>query len=323
MQELNINYNGGQPRILLAPLAGITDMAFRELCAGQGASLTFTEMASAKALQFGNARTYALLAVSEAEGKAGVQLFGREPEIIAAMAARLEQECGERIALFDVNMGCPAPKIVNNGEGAALMREPELAARIVAALKGAVSRPVTAKFRKGFDEASANAVDFARRLEDAGADGITIHGRTRAQYYEGKADWGVIADVKAAVRIPVVGNGDVFTPEDAERMLRETGVDGVMVARGALGNPFLFGQIRAYLETGQYETPALEARIRMAIHHAELACAYKGEYVAIREMRKHGAWYIKGMHGAARRREALVQARTMEEFTRILTDFLK
>lgn len=297
--------------IFLAPLAGITDMAFRQVAAELGAGLTYTEMVSAKGLKFQNRRTFDLLEISRAEGRAAVQLFGREPETIAATAAMLEQRMGEKIALFDVNMGCPAPKIVNNGEGSALMREPKLAGEIVSALKAAVRLPVTAKFRKGFD--SDTCVCFAKVLEEAGADGIAVHGRLREQYYEGRADWDAIAAVKAAVRIPVIANGDVFTPEDARAILEHTRSDGVMVARGALGNPFLFSQIQSYLATGSYETPGFAKKAQIALHQAELAVHQKGEEIAMKEFRKHAAWYTKGLPGAARLRRSATAICTLDE----------
>lgn len=289
-------------KIFLAPLAGITDLAFRQVAAEQGAGLTYTEMVSAKGLKFQNRRTFELLEISQAEGKAAVQLFGREPEIIADTAAMLEQRMGEKVALFDINMGCPAPKIVNNGEGSALMQEPKLAGEIISGLKRAVSLPVTAKFRKGF--ASDTCVSFAKTLEEAGADGIAVHGRLREQYYEGRADWDAIAAVKAAVKIPVIANGDIFVPEDARAILEHTRADGLMVARGALGNPFLFSQIQSYLATGSYETPGLWEKAQVALHQAELAIRQKGEEIAMKEFRKHAAWYTKGLPGAARLRRS-------------------
>ena len=304
--------------IFLAPLAGITDPAFRQVAAEQGAGLTYTEMISAKGLKFHNQRTFELLGVSEAEGKVAVQLFGREPDTIADTAAMLEQLMGEKIALFDVNMGCPAPKIVNNGEGSALMKEPRLAGEIVTALKKAVRLPVTVKFRKGFDYGTVNCVPFAKVLESSGADGLAVHGRVREQYYEGKADWDAIAAVKRAVAIPIIANGDVFTPEDAKAILEHTHADGVMIARGAMGNPFLFGQIQSYLKTGRYEQPGLYEKIALAQHHAQLSIAYKGEQVAMKEFRKHAAWYVKGLPGAAKLRKNAVM---LTSYRQLLTFF--
>ena len=313
-------YRFATNRVLLAPLAGVTDMAFRELAREQGAGMTFTEMVSAKGIQYKNEKTFSLLQIGEKEGKAGVQLFGREPEILAQTAARLEETAGKQIALFDINMGCPAPKIVNNGEGSALMREPELAGRIIRAVKKAVHLPVTVKFRKGFDKEEDTCVVFAQMAEQAGADGITVHGRTRAQFYEGKADWKAIARVKKAVSIPVNANGDIFSPEDAKAIWEETGADGIMVARGALGNPFLFRQIHEFLKTGAYTPVTLPERMEMAVRQAQAACRYKGERVAMREMRKHGAWYLKGIRGAARWRDRVVRVNTLEEFCQLMRE---
>ena len=315
-------YIHAKNNIFLAPLAGITDQAFRQIAAEQGAGLTYTEMVSAKGLKFHNRRTFDLLGVSEAEGRAAVQLFGREPETIARTAAMLEQVMGEKIALFDVNMGCPAPKIVNNGEGSALMKEPKLAGEIICALKKAVKSPVTAKFRKGFDAAHANCVSFAEVLEQAGADGIAVHGRLREQYYEGKADWDAIAEVKRAVRIPVIANGDVFAPEDAQAILRHTGADGVMVARGALGNPQIFGQIRSYLERGTYERPSLSGKVETALRQARLATEQKGEEIAMKEFRKHAAWYVKGIAGAAKLRQRAVSLSSYQELVAFFESLL-
>lgn len=313
-------YQHAKNHILLAPLAGYTDKAFRKLCAIQGAGLTFTEMISAKGLQYHNAHTMELLSVSEEEGRAGVQLFGDDPQIISEIAARLEETDGARIALFDINMGCPAPKIVNNGEGSALMKNPALAGEIVSALKKKVTLPVTVKFRKGFDAAHINAVEFAKRMEDCGADALSIHGRTREQYYSGTADWEIIAAVKNAVKIPVNGNGDIFKPEDAKKMLEETGCDGVMIARGAMGNPFIFRMIREYLETGQYALPTIGEKMEICKEHARLACAEKGEQVAMKEMRKHACAYLKGIRGSAGYKERAVRISTLADFENLMDE---
>ena len=304
--------------VFLAPLAGITDIAFRQVCAEYGAGLTYTEMISAKGVKYQNKNTLELLRVSKAEKKAAVQLFGREPLLMAQTAKYLEQTYPDTIAFFDINMGCPAPKIVNNGEGSALMKEPKTAYDIVYAIKKEAALPVTVKFRKGFDEKNINALEFAHILEDAGADALTIHGRTRSQYYEGKADWDIIAKVKSSVKIPVIANGDVFCPEDAKNILSYTGADGVMVARGALGNPRIFKMIDEYFKMGTYSAPTDEQKIEDALYQARLACEYKGEYVAVREMRKHVCWYLKGMRGSAKIKNDVVKATTLNELAEIL-----
>lgn len=306
--------------IMLAPLAGYTDLAFRKLCAKLGAGLTFTEMVSAKGLHYNSEHTKELLNVSEEEGKAGVQLFGSDPSIMADIAARLEQADGEHIALFDINMGCPAPKIVNNGEGSSLMKKPELAEEIVKKLKQQVSLPVTVKFRKGFDEENINAVDFAKRMEDAGADALSIHGRTRAQFYSGKADWDIIAEVKRSVNLHVNGNGDIFTPEDAKAMFEHTKCDGILIARGAMGNPFIFRMINEYFATGRYTQPTIAEKMELCKEQARLACKDKGEYIAIREMRKQACNYLKGIRNSAVYKERAVRAATLAEFCDLMDE---
>ena len=267
-------------------------------------------MVSAKGMDYGNTRTTGLISVSEAEGKAGLQLFGSDPEVLSRTAAAVCAEYADRIALLDINMGCPALKIVKNGEGCALMRDIALAGRIIEAVKAASSLPVTVKFRKGWDEDSVNAVEFARVAEDAGADGVTLHGRTREQFYSGAADWNIIGEVKASVNIPVVGNGDIFGSRDAFEMMRRTGCDAVMAGRGALGNPFIFREMLA-LQNG--ETPAapeLGEKVAVALEHLRLLVADKGERRGVREFRKHAAWYAKGYRQAAKFRERAVQAET-------------
>lgn len=283
-------------RMVLAPMAGVTDRAFRQICREQGAALTVTEMVSAKALTYGDKKTPGLLALGVDEHPAAAQIFGHEPETMAegAKIAREISGCD----IIDINMGCPAPKIAGNGDGSALMRDPALAARVIEAVANAVDVPVTVKFRKGWDEKSVNCVEFARMAEQAGAAAIAVHGRTRAQQYSGNADWDAIAAVKQAVSIPVIANGDVAVPEDAVRILRHTGADAVMVGRGALGDPWIFARANALLETGICPPlPPFAERIDTAVRQIELAAAYKGERVAMLEARRHVNWYLKGQSG--------------------------
>ncbi len=283
--------------LILAPMAGVTDLPFRLLCREQGCGLLYTEMVSAKAILYQNQNTFALLKMEPSEHPIALQLFGSEPEVMAEAAVLLEKEPFD---IFDINMGCPVPKIVNNGEGSALMKNPKLAQEIVSAVVKAVKKPVTVKIRKGFAEDCANAAEFAKGLEYAGAAAVAVHGRTRQQYYSGRADWDVIRQVKEAVSIPVIGNGDVASPESALQMLRETGCDGVMIGRGARGNPWLFRQAREYLSTGYHcPEPSLQERKEMILRHARLNLSYKGEYTGIREMRKHVAWYTAGLPNSA------------------------
>ena len=280
--------------VFLAPMAGVTDISFRGLCKEQGCGLVYTEMVSAKALYYGSENTKQLLRISEEEMPVAAQIFGNDPKIMANV---VKEHLNKRddICIIDINMGCPAPKIVKNGEGSALMKNPELAGQIVREIKEVSLKPVTVKFRNGFDEDNINAVQFALALEEAGADAIAIHGRTRKQMYEGKADWNIIKDIKDNVKIPVIGNGDVFTPEDALKMKNLTNCDGIMIARGSMGNPWLFKQIQRILQGEKLKEITPEEKIDMCIRHYELAIKYDGDYKAIREMRKHASWYIKGL----------------------------
>ncbi len=295
----------------LAPMAGVTDRAFRELCAGFGAAMVTGEMVSSKGLIYDSDKSRELLVLSENERPAAVQLFGNEPETMA-QAAVIAMEYSPDI--IDINMGCPAPKIASNGCGSALMKDPELCGRIVSAVKGAVSVPVTVKIRKGWDKNSVNAVEVAKICEEAGADAITVHGRTREQQYMPSADWEIIRQVKKSVKVPVIGNGDITSAELAAAMIEQTGCDMVMVGRGALGNPWIFREISMLLGHDRPSLPVSTAeRISVLLKHVSKMCEYKGEAVAMREARKHAAWYFKGVRGAAALRRKAVELETFED----------
>lgn len=281
-------------QLILAPMAGVTDLAFRQICREHGAGLTVTEMASAKALEYGDKKTPRLLRLARGEHPASAQIFGSDPACMARSAKRALELSG--CDIIDINMGCPAPKIVGNGDGSALMKSPDLAARIVAAVKQAVPVPVTVKFRMGWDAQSVNCVEFARLCEQAGADMVAVHGRTRSQQYSGTANWDIIRAVKEAVSIPVAANGDVFAPQDVPRILAHTGADFVMIGRGSLGDPWIFERAHALMQTGVLPPlPPFAARIDTAVRQIELAVADKGERVALLEARKHVNWYLKGV----------------------------
>ncbi|MDF1617350.1 tRNA dihydrouridine synthase DusB [Petrocella sp. FN5] len=315
INQLNVKNN-----IFLAPLAGVSDRPFRVLCYEQGAGLVYTEMISAKAIAYDNQKTKDMLVTSEGTETLGIQIFGKEPGIMAESAQKIDHA---GIALFDINLGCPVPKVVNNGEGSALMKNPKLIGDIVEAMVKRLSKPVTVKIRKGFDANHVNAVLVAKTAEASGAAAITVHGRTREQYYSGHADWDIIRAVKEAVDIPVIGNGDVFNAKDAKRMLEETGCDGVMVARGAQGNPWIFYEINHYLKTGLIPNrPDTEMIVEMILRHKEAMVEDKGSYIALREMRKHVAWYTKGLKHGARLRQVMNQIVDIHEFDKMIHEIL-
>ena len=297
--------------LVLAPMAGVTDLPFRLLCREQGAGLVCMEMVSAKAIYYHNKNTESLLEIDEREKPVSLQLFGSDPDIISEMAKKIEDR---PFSILDINMGCPVPKVVNNGEGSALMKNPRLVEEIVSRTVKAVRKPVTVKIRKGFDEEHVNAVEIAKIAESAGAAAVAVHGRTREQYYHGKADWEIIRRVKEAVHIPVIGNGDVDSPESAQKMLDETGCDGIMIGRGAQGNPWIFHQILHWMETGQKETPPGIQEVKdMILRHARLLLEHKGEYTAVREMRRHAAWYTAGYPHSSKIRSRVNEAETFHE----------
>lgn len=302
--------------LMLAPMAGVTDYVFRELCRRYGAEYEVTEMVSAKAVMFEDKKTFVLADVERDSGPSAIQIFGSEPEIMSEAAKRLLEANPSTVAI-DINMGCPVGKIVSNGEGSALMRSPELGARIVSAVKKAVSIPVTVKIRSGIDESSLNAVEVAKRVEDAGADLICVHGRTRKQMYQPPVDRAIIAEVKKSVSIPVVGNGGINSAADAIQMYRDTGCDGIMIARGACGNPFIFSEIKAALESQKYEKPSIRQRLEIAAAQLEMMIEDKGT-IGLFEARKHLGWYLHGIAGAAAVRDRINRCEDPDEIKRML-----
>ena len=316
VHELKIGDVTVPNNIILAPMAGVTDLPFRLLCKEQGAGMTCMEMVSAKAILYKNRNTDALMEIHPEETCASLQLFGNDPEIISEMARKIEER---PFKVLDINMGCPVPKVVNNGEGSALMKDPLLAGRIIEATARAIHKPVTVKIRKGFDEDHVNAVELAHIAEESGAAAVAVHARTREQYYAGKADWNAIRAVKEAVHIPVIGNGDVTDGPSAKAMLTETGCDGVMVGRAAQGNPWIFSRIITYLETGTDPgKPDIDTLLAMIERHLKMQLAVKGDYIGIREMRKHVAWYTTGYAHSARIRREINAAESVDEIRRVL-----
>lgn len=302
--------------LILAPMAGVTDLPFRLLCKEQGAGLLCTEMISAKAILYKNKNTKALMKILPQERPVSLQLFGSEPEVMGLIAAKIEEHPFD---ILDINMGCPVPKVVNNGEGSALMKDPQKVRAIVTAVVRAVKKPVTVKIRKGFDSDHENAVEIARIIEDCGAAAVAVHGRTREQYYSGEADWEIIRKVKEAVHIPVIGNGDVDSPQKAAAMAKQTGCDGIMIGRAARGNPWIFHRINTYLQTGELEPlPDRQEIATMLLRHARLQVEEKGEYTGIREMRKHIAWYTAGLPHSSRMRGMVNEICTLSDLEKMV-----
>ena len=316
MKKLTIGNVELENPYILAPMAGVTDLPFRLLCREQGAGLLCMEMVSAKAIQYNNKNTKALLEIHPEEPPVSLQLFGSDPDVISEIAKQIEEL---PFSILDINMGCPVPKIVRNGEGSALMKQPKLVHEIVSKTVKAIEKPVTVKIRKGFDDSCINAVEIAKIIEDAGASAVAVHGRTREQYYSGKADWDIIRQVKEVVSIPVIGNGDVVSGESAIAMQKETGCDGIMIGRGAQGNPWIFSELLAYDRTGEMPARPTKEEIKQMIHrHGVLQVKYKGEYLGIREMRKHVSWYTSGLPNSAKLRGEINAVESLEELESLL-----
>jgi tRNA-dihydrouridine synthase B len=302
--------------VFLAPMAGVTDIAFRELCKDLGCGLLYTEMVSAKGLYYGSSNTQALMQISDKEKPVAIQIFGSEPKIMANACEIFNKR--DDICIVDVNMGCPVNKIVKNGEGSALMQNPKLAAEIIKEMKKVSTKPVTVKFRKGFDANNVNAVEFAKYMEDAGIDAIAVHGRTREQMYEGKADWDIIKAVKQSVKVPVIGNGDVFSVEDAIRIKEITNCDAIMIARGARGNPWIFREVTQAIKGEKVIYPTAVEKVEMCIRHLDLAVKYYEEIKAVREMRKHTGWYVKGLSNCTEIKDKINTKDNYEEARQVL-----
>ena len=304
--------------VFLAPMAGVTDRPFRILCKEQGCGLVYTEMVSAKGMHYNDEKSFKIGEVADEEMPAGIQIFGSDPAIMADIAYRLNDS---KACLIDINMGCPAPKVTKNGDGSALMKTPELAGRIIREVSKASEKPVTVKFRKGWDEDSINAVDFARLAEDSGASAVTIHGRTRSQFYSGKADWDIIRKIKDSVSIPVIGNGDIVDLASARKIFEETGCDAIMIGRGAQGNPWIFSEILKGSK-GKFTPPTPEERIKTIIRHMNMLIELKGEKTGVCEMRSHIAWYVKGMRNATHLKQKVFTLTDKDEIIGLLEDFI-